>query len=391
MSEINFGRIAHIRGAEFHFQGSSNDGSNRIVTHRYPNRNQHTNEKLGNSENKFTISGYILEPDINDKEAALAQAFSADGAATFFHPMLRQNFRVQALSWSFTPDKDSLSKRNFTVELVEEGDEFSPVISISSRPRLQGALDENTQIVNNFFSLPNIGGVTSALFTDALAVVQDVVSHIRSSFLSNFIGEIVEITNLFDELDVESILLDQDFGGISDLIDTFSDSYDDEFTLNSALRLISEFEETPSESTSVRATNANANGAVIASSLRQYALVRLANSIAQTEYADSQQAHDARNDFVNRANLEQEFLSTVDGSIESYTMVGNLAQLVGEQLSALSDDLMPVARLDLNASRSSLSLAWDLYQDPTRAADLISRNNVDNGSFMPLSVVHLTE
>jgi prophage DNA circulation protein len=46
-------------------------------------------------------------------------------------------------------------------------------------------------------------------------------------------------------------------------------------------------------------------------------------------------------------------------------------------------NLAPVITVESNVQRPALDLAWILYADPTRADELVARNNVRNPFFMP--------
>ena len=56
--------------------------------------------------------------------------------------------------------------------------------------------------------------------------------------------------------------------------------------------------------------------------------------------------------------------------------------MVGNQYAYLIDSLKPVSTIEVKDSMTSLSLAWNLYQDATLAEDLIARNRVASGSFL---------
>jgi len=56
-----------------------------------------------------------------------------------------------------------------------------------------------------------------------------------------------------------------------------------------------------------------------------------------------------------------------------------------QYLTQLMANLAPVVTISSPQSMPALWWAWRLYQDPTRAVDLVLRNNVVHPSFMPLS------
>ncbi|MFQ3247909.1 MAG: prophage DNA circulation protein [Arenicella sp.] len=407
------GRQASFRGARFHFQSSTDSGGNRIVTHIYPNRDQHANEDLGNLPDIFDVAGYITTPNIEVKELALKEAFSADGVATFFHPMLRTNIECQAVSWSFTPDKNSISRRNFTVSIVTEGEKPSPLATLNAKPKVIGSLAARKNVILEFFrNTLNTANTASVTVQSAIDDVTSAIQQTRAAIFSNFVAGVVLVAGPLDSAQglAKEIVTSTDLTPLFDIVDGVFDGFSVKkpvasLGFNSTVTLsvsndlkrelamvqMSEVSLTPTISKSQQGLTRSANTAAIQSAFRQYALLKLAESIVQTNYSDSEQAHAARVDFTSRSIAQQQRLSLLDNSTDSYASIAELSSLVGQQLSTLADKLKPISTTNTGSPRSSLSLAWDLYQDPSRANDLINRNAVDNGSFMPPTVRHLTQ
>ncbi|MDX1729520.1 MAG: hypothetical protein R3184_00150 [Aurantimonas coralicida] len=114
---------------------------------------------------------------------------------------------------------------------------------------------------------------------------------------------------------------------------------------------------------------------VLAVTMAAYAVVR-------RDYPSSQDAAAARESLVTRASAA--YQSAGAGLPDD--VFGFLTDLVGEaalQLSRTSADRAPLVRVETGRSLPSTLLAWQLYRDPSRAAEIVDRNNVATPALMP--------
>ncbi|MEF2552045.1 hypothetical protein VQ042_11840 [Aurantimonas sp. A2-1-M11] len=114
---------------------------------------------------------------------------------------------------------------------------------------------------------------------------------------------------------------------------------------------------------------------VLAVTMAAYAFVR-------RDYPSSQDAAAARENLLARAALAYELA----GPNLSDEVFGYLTALVGEaalQLSRTAADRAPLVRVETGLSLPSTLLAWQLYSDPARAAEIVDRNKVATPAVMP--------
>lgn len=70
-----------------------------------------------------------------------------------------------------------------------------------------------------------------------------------------------------------------------------------------------------------------------------------------------------------------------------------IVSLVGTamvQISAVAADKSPVVRVETNLSLPASVIAWELYGDPSRGAELVRRNNVSTAMLMPVAIEALS-
>lgn len=134
---------------------------------------------------------------------------------------------------------------------------------------------------------------------------------------------------------------------------------------------------------SVNRVNDAQNGQLVARISRYTLIVPYVQAIVSMTYADRPTAITARADLVERIERE---LGDCQGAGDA-GVARALTQLRDRGVGYLSQAIInavPIVTVSANRSLPSLWWAWRLYQNPTRAADLIARNDVKHASFFPL-------
>lgn len=125
-----------------------------------------------------------------------------------------------------------------------------------------------------------------------------------------------------------------------------------------------------------------ANAEIVARLSRAVLLSAYAQAIATTSYPARPDAITARADCVERFERE---LDLCQGALDSVLARGltKARDACVAYLSQTIINLKPVMTVSANITLPSLWWSWRLYKDPTRAADLIARNDVAHASYMP--------
>jgi prophage DNA circulation protein len=132
-----------------------------------------------------------------------------------------------------------------------------------------------------------------------------------------------------------------------------------------------------------QAATSNAN--VVRRAARLAALTVIAESVARDDsISDRPAGITLRADLTELFDAEIETLDMDHGAL--IDAVADIRGQAVEYLSRLILDLAPVITATANASLPSLVWAWRLYGDPSRAGELVARNQVAHPSFMPLSI-----
>lgn len=117
---------------------------------------------------------------------------------------------------------------------------------------------------------------------------------------------------------------------------------------------------------------------------RLLAALAFARGCLRLDFATRQQAQAARARLVavmepllDRAATETELLTVVMGAY-------------GQALAAIDTEILslkPIARVVTGQSQPACLLAWQLYADTTRAAELVRLNNARCPEFMPVEIL----
>jgi prophage DNA circulation protein len=133
---------------------------------------------------------------------------------------------------------------------------------------------------------------------------------------------------------------------------------------------------------SANAATAAANVGGVLQMARLAALAAWANAVIGRTYTDRPSAVTARAEVAERFERE---LNACPGArfAALYVAIETLQDAVVQYLTQLMTNLAPVIEVESPVMLPSLVAAWKLYQDPTRAVDLVLRNEVRHPSFMP--------
>ena len=126
------------------------------------------------------------------------------------------------------------------------------------------------------------------------------------------------------------------------------------------------------------------NRQIVARVGRMVMLAPYAEALVNVAYATRPDGVTARADCVERFEREVEVSTGNFAGVVSVALTDTRDRIVdflSREITRL-DDVVPVSA---NVLLPSLWWAWRLYQDPTRAPELVARNDVAHPSFMPLS------
>lgn len=401
---------ASFRGVPFFVRGAGVEVGRRIVLHEYPQRNKPWAEDLGRAARGFTVDAFVVGPDYVAAAQALMKAAEEEGAGTLVHPWfgslevtLRQVLRVQFDA--------SAGQAMVTFDFVEPGDLEFPTAQASTPMQSRMAADGLcTAASEDFASGFEVDGWAS--FVRDLAALD-----LRAAL--DFAGQLGSLASLSGWSSLLSGFADEALSLFGDPL-ALAQQIMDWFDLSDAVAAlaVTSGDAAPSYAGAVDAASGRDPLAGIA-----LAIVRLAGNggaggvlgapvpSATATPARRQQVGNtaAINAVVRRALLAQAvgMSSYVDTTVQAdaYAVRDVLCSALDAESLVAADasyEALQAARravwTDITARASSgarlvlytpaevcpaLVIAYERYEDATRADEIVSRNGLVHPGFVP--------
>jgi DNA circularisation protein N-terminus len=154
-------KMGKFRGVEFHLTSGSHSGGRRIAVHEYPYRDGPYTEDMGRSSRRFSVSGYITQPDVRDKARRLQNAFEQFGAGPLYEPWLNKTIIARCEGYSIDTSRGELTTVPFSATFVEKGEDAAPTILRNALSQLFGVLDTFNEALSSGYNLV-LGAVDDA-------------------------------------------------------------------------------------------------------------------------------------------------------------------------------------------------------------------------------------
>jgi prophage DNA circulation protein len=121
-------RPASFRGQVFEASELSQAGGRRLEVHEFPQREAHLVEDLGRTTRRFTLRAFLAGDAYQDRRDTLVNALEQGGPAELYHPW-RGQVLVHVETWTVTDSSDSLGSCTIDISFVlHEVDELPLVI-----------------------------------------------------------------------------------------------------------------------------------------------------------------------------------------------------------------------------------------------------------------------
>lgn len=391
MAWIGSTQKGSFRGVAFEIESHSHDAGRRGQLHEYPLRDEPWFEDLGRKSREFSIEVFIVGDLYNLQRDALLAACEASGAGTLVHPYLGSR-QVVCTGCRVSERIDEGRMCRFSLTFVEAGAQQFPagLADFASKVDGLGSLVEAASIAD-FTQAYATGGLPGFVFDSVEASALSFAGKMFGfsndstfrSLLSSFTDDAPNLVRQPQSLATRTVeLLQQSRStSVSGARDVKGAT-----TASANLRSLSDFsvsEQTAgiSQTTSTRVAQVG-NLDAFASLVRQAALASEARTIPALSFDSYDAATAYSTSFIER--IDTELLSA--NSETAFLPLTNLAAAVSTDLKKRAGSLPQIRQVTRREHIPSLSLAYDLYGDATRAADVVARNTVRNPSFMPAGV-----
>lgn len=384
---------ASIGGVPFQIESTDDSSGRRLETHEYPDRDIPYTEDNGRKARLSNVVGFVIGDDYMVKRDALITMLESGGSKEFVHPYFgRMMVDVGDFSSKHSFDEGGVCR--FQISLVESGQKKYPSGDVSTQSQTAIAADSAAAAASKDFS--DVFDVSSQpeFVSDAarsdLGVVLDVLDSSLSAAVLISDNPLGSLRDDMDQLIYNPVKLASRVfglfnkatsvvGGIEGLADS---NFVGLLRIKSVINLISRFTHSDAVggTASSRAVirNRNAINALTRSAL----ITQSAGMISQVDLPIYDDALEAKQELL--ANIDVSLLTAND---VVYVNLENLRAKVNADANARIKNSARIKELELTEVKPALVLAYDLYEDVGREAEIVSRNKLHHPGFVPVDKI----
>lgn len=359
-------RDCTFRGIACHYRRASTQRGRRLVVHEYPHRDDADVEDLGRRNRKFRLDLFLLDSQapgtLNARRDELINALEKPGPGTLVHPFYGSvAVYVERFRDAYSTREGGLVRVSAT--FVEAAAERAPNAATDTRVQLRNATDALALAAKADFVLHFI--------------TQDWPEYVRTS-ARNAIEAALGVLGI-DAATVLHVLAD-----IADVVALADGLFGGRDYLREAgwpaIRDVRDFGVTlPTHRTDVPSgRQQNRNRQAVIDTVQLIMISSALDVIANTEFASYDDAIVLRDTVLTE--IDDALLTATDAVYR--TLITARDALVIDIVERAG----PLAHLRDYTTRQTLPamvLAWTLYADAERGADIVRRNNVPNPDFIP--------
>lgn len=388
-------RKATFRGVPFSVDGHEGTFGRRTVTHEYPLRDKPYVEDMGRKARALSIDALVLGADYMAGRDRLLDAIEQPGPGTLVHPYLGE-LTVSILEVKLRESTAEGGLARFTISFIESGEALFPSQSANTAGAVEtAAAAAEEDALSAFHAEYAVNEKPEFVAEDSISIVTDAMDAIEAAtrsagMASSDVAAIVSnvrkvsqgiITTIYDPASTAQALV----SNIKALLGATT------IEPARALQLAKTFFAFGSDFLPVPLSTPAA-GAVTASRLqqstnqkalkdlvRQQAVIEAARAATQVEFDSYQEASAVRTELADAVDAIAE--SGVSDLV--YDSMLALRAAVVRDITTRGADLARVVNYTPNITLPALVVAYTLYGDAQRDAEVVARNSVRHPGFLP--------
>ena len=397
MTYKNRYRTATFKGVAFKVEALSTEAGRANVVHEYPYRNEATYQDLGKRARQYTIEAYFVGDNFDlDRDALLRVLEDEATAGLLVHPTHGERTVVAVggnrLSWQ----RQSPNFETITLTFVEVGNQPSPVPTVATA-QLTNALATATNIalgsaapaVLNTKGSSLVATAAQALGLTQANALQGVVSKVGASVIT--LGQWTNRLTLF-KANLPT-LLDDPIQWVASTLNLFGTT---PVLLGTAQQAMAVFTRLHAglaapnwnfdRSEAPARVQLNTNTATQTTVWRVAALTHASQQAVVVPYTSRDQAIAVRDQLNGLIKTELALLGDAITAPALDEVAQALTQLQASLVADLTTQALGLKRfktLTLGQTTPALAVAFDLYEDITRADELVAENRIANPNQLP--------
>jgi len=424
---------ASFRGVPFKVEDEDSTGGRRVETHEYPNRDKPYTEDLGKVTFRSSITAYVIGDDCYEQRDALKEALNKSGPGTLIHPSFGELSVCVDGEIRISTIKTEGRMVRFDLRFVEEGELSYPTSGSATAQVLESSCSALDGCISDAFDDFGMDGLADFIQGDVIGQAGEMVGYVSNAM--NMVDEGVSAGARLLQGDI-SVLLPPPSSGkgfiesLQKMWRTGNRLYGNASDLITMAKTLSGISlgkdlaprgvwKTDSQSTRSKTEQRN----YVASAIRTTALseavytvtslpapsaITSASSSGQSPAIVANVSHPALN------NAPTNTVTPDAPSWDELTVVRDtLNQAIVKEMERTTDDRVFTAlrrlKADLNADLTqrlrqtdrtvtvlpigiepAVVLAARVYDDASRASEIIQRNGIAHPGFVPLQPLKLS-
>lgn len=406
-------RKASFRNVEFFVDGAEGAFGRRTVLHEYPLRDKPYVEDLGRKARTITLEAYVLATPANGLDYmpardALIAALEQAGPGTLVHPYLgelRVSLQGEARLRETTAEG---GMARFTLSFVESGEAAFPS-GQANTPAIVNQRADAAEIAMAdafalMFSVEGVPEFVAQAATDhlgnAIAVLGDLpkLVPINAEAMAKFLPDLDVLKNDLPDLVRSGVDLALAVVRMVDSVRSIARSpldalgnplgalRRDPVAALKLLRKLFEFGKAGTKfpvpsvpSTTTTRLQQSGNQAATQDLVQQAAVVSAARAAAEMEFQTFDDAAAVRGEIADQ--LDAQMAATQSDQL--YNALAALRAASVRDITARGANLARVVDYTPSATLPALVVAYDLYEDAGRDAEIVARNRVRHPGFVP--------
>lgn len=380
---------ASFRGVPFFVDDADRSGGRRLKVDEYPKRDQNTVQDLGRRARTYSVTGYLLGDDYLSQRDRLIDALEAAGPGDLVHPYYKATIRAHCESYSAPATRGEGRIGRVSVTFKEAPERAAAPAVQPQLEILTGSLALLTvQVVSDSLAETyDASGLPAFALESASTDIESIASAYRA-----LVGPVItaagpllrtpdvavqELANL--EILIAAIVSDatvlvQDpqeaMARLGEAVESFQETAQAAAreVFGAMLAVYDTVSPPAAIGTTPTRVRERANQAALASALRIQALMVATALITDIDHATIEDAQADRDAVVERID---EQLPTANDSVYRALVDARAAVL---RAVPGNQTLARVTTSQQNTAIPGLVLAYQLYGDPLREAEIIDRN-----------------
>lgn len=383
MSWIDQLRQASFRSVPFLVETAERDGGRRVVVHELLSRPIPIVEDLGLATRRHAISAYVVGDDVQAQRDRLIRALEIEGIGTLIHPYLGSlSVSVESVRLLQTTREGRVAR--FGIVFVE-----SDVPGTEARTSPRAAVAESssaleTAAADDFAERTELEGIPDWTLAAALDEYGSALDRIGAVDLSA--GPFEEVAALARAIDQTGDLLIDAAGGfgwpaaLQDSLDRIEEAVGSREAALEVYLGLDDFRGSPASGLSQLGRIADENALAAEELLRALALAAAVRVAALIDWASLEDALRARDRISRR--LDSLADQAGDGT---YSQIVDLRARLAAAVPIEEESLPRIQIVRLQASTSSILLAYRLFADASREREIVDRNRPAWPGRLPVS------